>query len=264
MKKFSFICLLFTYSLASFSQKNSATNFGIEVGTDGMFGLAGVTQLKQTDNPLVNSDLARRWAVSAGIDAEWLTLHTRKHPSTWGRTMPGFGIKTKLNWQFFRADNSQNSGNSNLGLNYVNLPILFEYCVGYHQGVTRASRTPGTTTYRGTQNYDGSVTVTETSTPGTYNPGGVPTSTATFLYFGPQICYLFKSFNYTGDPIKNPELRNTYVGLTGGVTFWLHGLNLDFFYQKGLTSICSGKNVTVDGYMLSIGINFGKRLYNRH
>ncbi|MDP4284495.1 MAG: hypothetical protein Q8891_08735 [Bacteroidota bacterium] len=262
MKKYFCFVLLLALTQISFSQKKWATNFGFEVGTDGMFGLVGVTPLKPTDNPLVQSNnVSAKYAVAAGFYAEFLQLRKRAD-SKWGSTAPSFGIKTKLDWQFFRADNSSDGGGESFGLNYANVPVLFEYCLGYHQGVTRASRTPGTTTYNGVENSDGSFTVTERSTSGTYNPGGQKTSTGTFIYFGPQISYLFKSFNYTGDPIKDANLKNTYVGVVGGFTFCTHKLNFDLSYQQGITSIYNGKNVTVNGFMLRIGVNFGNRLYN--
>ena len=245
----------------SFSQKKWATNLGIEGGTDGMFGLAGVSQLKQADNPLINSDLDRQYAVSADLYLEFLKLEKRKN-EVYGSIKPTFGIKTKLEWTFFRADNSKNNGGEYLALNYINIPVLFEYCLGYHQGVTRASYTPGTNTYNGRQNSDGSVTVTESSTAGTHYAGGNRTSWGSFIYFGPQVSYLFKSFNSNGDLIKDQNFRNNYLGLTGGFTFCFYRVNLDFSYQKGLTSIYNGKNITVDGFMCRLGINFGKRLYN--
>lgn len=262
MKKYFFPFFLLLLTQISFSQKKWVTNFGIEAGTDAMFGIAGVTPLKKADNPLINSDLKRQYAVAAGIYVEFLQLKNRAN-AKWGATAPGFGIKTKLDWQFFYANNSNNGGGESLGLNYINIPVLFEYCLGYHQGVTTASYTPGTTTYNGRANSDGSVTVTENSTSGTYNRGGSKTEMGTFFYFGPQMNYLFKSFNYNGATIKDPNLKNTYIGLVGGFTFWVHKVNFDLSYQKGMTSIYNGKTVTIDGYLLRIAINFGSRLYNR-
>jgi len=261
MKKYFFIVMFLSLVQISFSQKKWVKNFGIEAGTDGMTGMAGVTQLNPVSNPLVNSNLNRNFAVSAGLYAEFLQLKTRKD-TRWGSKAPGFGIKTKIDWSFFRADNSNKGGGESFGLNYANIPLLFEYCLGYHEGVTRSSVTPENVS---TSEYDhpGYTHIITTTTYAHYNRGGAPTSRATFIYGGPQICYLFKSFNYTGNPIKDPNLKNSYIGLIGGFTFCFHQLNLDFSYQKGMTSIYNGKNVTIDGFLLNIGINFGKRLYNK-
>jgi hypothetical protein len=73
---------------------------------------------------------------------------------------------------------------------------------------------------------------------------------------------LFKSFNFNGASIKDQKLKNNYFALRGGLTFCFYRANLDFSYQKGLTSIYNGKSITVDGFMCRLGINFGKRLYN--
>lgn len=208
------------------------------------------------------ADLKRTYAFSADLYLEFLKLGSRRN-TEYGSIKPTFGIKTKMEWSFYNADNTMNGdgGTETFGLNYAAVPLLFEYCLGYHQGVTRASHTPGTTTYTGRSNYDGSYSVTESSTAGTYNPGG-RTSNATFIYFGPKICYLFKSFNYTGDPIVDQNLVNNYYAFVGGVTFCYHQLNLDFSYQKGMTSIYKGKDITIDGFLMTIGINFTNRLYN--
>jgi len=261
MKKYFFSLLLLLLVQITFSQKKWVRNFGIEGGTDGMFGLAGVSLLTKADNPLINSDLDRKYAVAAGFYAEFLQLKKRAD-TKWGAMEPGFGIKTKLDWQFFRADNSKNGGSESLGLNYFNVPVLFEYCLGYHEGVTRASVTPENTTI---SEYDHTdyTHIIATTTPSHYNPGGAATSSATFIYAGPQICYLFKSFNYSGASIKDQNLKNNYVGLVGGVTFCLHQLNFDFSYQKGMTSIYNGKNIMIDGFLCRVGINFGRRLYNK-
>lgn len=253
---------IFLTATASFAQKSSwTTNLGLELGSDFYTGMAGMSTLKSSDNPLLASDLQRKYAVEAGLYAEFLNLRERAD-NQWGKTAPGFGIKTGLTWEFYRADNSNNGGGEAAGLNYASLPVFFEYCVGYHQGVTRAGYTPGTTTYNGRQNSDGSVTVTENSTSGAYYAGGDKTSTGTLLYAGPQINYLFKSFNHSGDPIKDSNLKNDYVGFVGGITFWVHQVSFDLSYQKGLTSIYNGKNITVDGFLLKMGINFKRRLYN--
>ena len=238
------------------------SNFGVEVGTDFASGQTGVSDLNATDNPLVTQDLERRYAFEAGFYAEFLHLHTRQQLK-WGSTAPGFGIRTGINWEYYRADNSSSASNQSLGLNYADVPVLFEYVIGYRQGRTRASYTPGSTTYHGVSNSDGSVTVTETSSPGSYNPGGARTSTGTMLYIGPELGYLFESYNFSGNPIQDPNLRTTKLGLVMGIQFWLHTLNFDVCYQKGLSSIYPGKNLTVDGFMVKLGVNFERRLYNK-
>ena len=263
MKTTLLLLVLASGVLSSYAQtKKWVTNFGIELATDGMFGLAGMSSVQKADNPLVANNFEKKYAAGAGFYAEFLQLHKRENTG-YGSIAPGFGIKTKIDWQFFRADNSSNGGGESTGLNFLNVPVLFEYYTSYRQGVTRASYTPGTTTYQGRQNSDGSVTVTENSTSGTYSRGGDKTSGGSYVYFGPQISYLFKSFNYSGDPINDQNLVNNYIGVVGGFAFCLHQLNFDFSYQKGLTSIYTGKNITIDGFMFRFGINFGRRLYNK-
>jgi len=261
MKKYFPCFFLLLLTQISFSQKKWTTNFGIEAGTDGWTGQAGVTPLKLKDNPLIHSDLKRQYAVAAAFYAEFLQLKKRTF-TKWGATAPGFGIKTKLDWQFFRADNSNSGGGEALGLNYANIPVLFEYCLGYHQGVTRGGVVPGNTTVSEYDHTDYTHIITNT-TSSHYNPGGAKTESGTFIYFGPQVSYLFKSFNYSGAMIKDANIKNNYIGLVGGFTFWIHKLNLDLSYQKGMTSIYNGKNITVDGFLLRVGINFGSRLYNK-
>lgn len=249
--------------MPSYSQTTKwVTNFGLEFGSDFYSGLEGLSTLKKVDNPLVNNDLQNKYAVSTGLYAEFLQLR-RRQDTKWGAIAPGFGIKTKVDWQFFRADNSSSGGGESLGLNTINVPLLFEYYTGYHQGVTRAGRTPSTTTYRGQGLSDGSYQVTESTTGGNYYAGGDQISGGSFIYFGPQISHIFKSFNFTGDPIANPNLVNDYVGLVMGYAFCMHQVNFDFSYQKGMTSIYKGKNITEDGFMLTMAINFTSRLYNK-
>ena len=261
MKKSLLLFLLVNVLLPSYAQdKKWATNVGIEAGTDAMFGLAGLSTLKKGDNPLVNSDLNRTWAVATDLYLELLKLHQRPDV-TYGSVTPTFGFKTKLEWSVFNADNSKNAGGENLVLNTIGVPLLFEICLGHKEGVTRASYSPGTTTYTGRSNYDHSVTVTEQSTPGTYSSGGAKTCWGSFIYFGPKMCYIFKSFN-TGNVIDDNNLVKNYTALVGGITFYTHKLNLDFSYQKGMTSIYKGKDITIDGFLVTLGINFTSRLYN--
>ncbi|HVB03453.1 MAG TPA: hypothetical protein VNE41_07010 [Chitinophagaceae bacterium] len=260
-KTISLLIFLSFVLISNAQQKPWATNFGIEAGGDFYTGLAGMSTLLKADNPLVNSDLKRQYAVNVGFYAEFLHL-SKRADATWGAIKPGFGIKTGIGWDFFRAGNSSNGSSESAGLNYANIPVLLEYCIGYHQGRALPTYLPGTTTYTGVQHSDNSVTVTARSTPGFYSPGGQKVSKGTLLYLGPKYGYLFKSFNYSGEPIKDPRLMNSYIGIIGGITFWVHEINFDFSYQKGLTSIYSGKQITIDGYMLKIAINFGQRLYN--
>ncbi len=180
-----------------------------------------------------------------------------------GARMPGIGFKTKLDWEFFEATN----GGESVGLNFLDIPFLFEYCLGYHEGVAAPHAIAGsstTTTFDHPElNYTHVITVTRG--PG-YDPGGYPVSRATFIYFGPQICDLFKSFHDTPSgntsPITDPNLRSTYVGLVGGFTFWINYLNLDLSYQKGLQSIYTGKDVYINGFIFKIGVNFSRRIFN--
>jgi len=262
MKKTLLILLVVIVVLPSRAQdKKWATNVGIEAGTDFMFGLAGVSNLKAAENPLVTSDLERTWALATALYLEFLKLNKRPD-SGYGSVKPTYGFKTKLEWSVFNADNSSGTGGENLVLNSIGVPLLFEFCLGHKQGVTRASYTPGSTTYTGRTNSDRSVTITENSTPGTYSPGGGRTSSGTFIYFGPKMCYLFKSFN-TGNVIEDPDLVKNYTALVGGITFYMGHINLDFSYQKGMTSIYRNKDITIDGFLVTLGINFNKRLYNQ-
>jgi hypothetical protein len=270
MKKTILLLSLIASFLPVFGQKHTAAfNFGIEAGSDFLSGIAGMSPMDNADNPLVGGDyFNRKYEIEGGFYAEYLHLHHRKKLNSWGNSInPDFGIKFNPNWTYFHADNSgQPNGTlatQYVGLNYANFPIVFEYCLGYKQGVSTSSYTPGTTTYH--SEYDGldnSVTTTATNTPGQYNPGGEPVSKGFFIYIGPKISYLFKSDNYTGNPINDPNLKKTYMGVTGGMTLEFRAVNLDLSYQKGLTSIYSGKNVMVNGFLLRIGINFGRRLYN--
>ncbi len=234
---------------------------GIEAGGDLGLKTVGLSTLKAKENPLVSNDLDRNYAFEFGLYADFFKLRNRSN-STWGNKMPGFGIRTGVNWTFFRADNSADGGGESLGFNYANVPLLLEICVGYKQGVTSAYTTPGTTTYKGTRNSDGSVTVTESSTNSTYSPGGAKTSGGALLYFGPQYSYLAKSFHSTESPIANTNLNKNYVSIVGGIIFWMNLICFDFSYQKGLNSIYNGKDITIDGFVVKLGINFNRRLYN--
>ena len=49
----------------------------------------------------------------------------------------------------------------------------------------------------------------------------------------------------------------------GGLNFYYGFLNLNYSYEKGLTSIYSGKNIFIDGFLFRLGINFGNRAYSR-
>ncbi|MHB1922821.1 MAG: hypothetical protein ACYCOO_11350 [Chitinophagaceae bacterium] len=262
MKKVYLLLLFLGLFLSDFAQqKKWATNLGIELATDFMTGNAGMSTLKASDNPLVNTDMTRQFAAGAGFYVEFVHLHQR--PNTgFGGTAPDFGLKTRLEWNYFYANNSKNGGGAATGLNYAVVPLLLEIPLGYHQGVTLPHYIPGTTTYHGVANSDNSVTVTENSTSGHYYHGGNPISGGTNFYFGPQVSYLIKSFNFSGDPIQDPNLKKSYVAFVGGFTLYSGNFNLDFSYEKGLTSIYNGKNIFVDGFLFRLGINFGGRLYN--
>jgi hypothetical protein len=264
MKKFYLLITFAFYLSVASAQHLWKTNIGIEGG--GWWGMSGMSSLKQANNPLANSNLGSSYSVSADFYADFLSMRKRTN-AKWGSTAPGFGIKTKLDWEYFYADNSSSGGGESIGMNYLDVPILFEYCLSFHEGVTRAGVTPenSTTSVYDHTDYTHIITVT---TPSHYNPGGAPTSTATFIYAGPQICYLFKSFHNTGSinssPINDPNLRNSYIGLVAGFTFWLNQLNFDLSYQKGLQSIYSGKDLYINGFLFKVGINFNKRLFNQH
>lgn len=194
----------------------------------------------------------------AGVNAEFLQIKTRKRSSEWGNVKPSMGIKTGVNWTFSKATDESFNTNESMGLNYINVPLLLEFCLGYKLGVTAPSRTPDT--YEGRSNYDGSV-INITHTPGTYNPGGVATQRATFFYTGPTFGYLFKSFNYSGDPINNVNLVKNNICWNVGLVFWLGKISFDFSYQKGLTSIYSGKNIPTYAYLMKMDMCLTKRYY---
>jgi hypothetical protein len=95
-------------------------------------------------------------------------------------------------------------------------------------------------------------------------PGGVPYSDAIFVYAGPEICYLTRGFhniNGAEGVDTNPALERSYVGFIGGFCFYLANLNLDISYQRGLTSIASGQNVYVNGFLFKVGFNLTRRKF---
>jgi len=252
----SLLLLLALISPSLAQDKKWATNIGIEVGTDAAFGLAGVSLLNVADNPLVNSDLKRFWAANAGLYFEFLKLNRKSDI-----VKPTFGFKTKIEYNLFDADNSKESGGEELMLNSVGVPLLFEICLGHSEGIETSIFYPGSTTYKGTRHSDNSVTITEQSTPGSYSRGGGRTSWGTFIYFGPKMCYLFKSLN-TGKEIEDENFVKNYTALVGGITFYRGRMNLDLSYQKGMTSIYKGRDITIDGFLVTLGINFNSRVYN--
>lgn len=261
MKKIYLLIAITAYISVASAQQSWKTNFGIDGG--GWWGMSGMSSLKQATNPLISSNLGDSYSLSADFYAEFLKIRTRSD-NKWGNKAPGVGIKTKLDWEFFYADNGSGGGES-IGLNYLDVPVLFEYCLSFHQGVTRAGVTPGnsTTSVYDHSDYTHIITVT---TPSHYNPGGAPTSSAIFIYAGPQVCYLFKSFHDVGtnkfNPINDPNLRTSYLGLVTGFTFWLNQMNFDLSYQKGLQSIYNNKDLYINGFLFKVGISFNRRLFN--
>lgn len=236
-------------------------NSGIDIGA--WWGGTGMSPLKAASNPLLHADLTSQTAYSGDFYLEW--LKKKKGDRNDG---PGLGIKTKLVWDYFTANNSSSGGSyESLTLNYINVPVLFEYCLSFKNKVTSPhtiapSSNTQTSVYDHTY-YQHVITVT-TTTPGGYNPGGVPYSDAIFIYGGPQICYLAKGFhNINGKEqvINDANLKTSYVGLIGGFCFYLNHLNLDLSYQRGLTSIDSEKNVLVNGFLFKIGFNLSKRKF---
>ncbi len=262
MKKMYLLIACVAYLTHASAKQAWENNFGIDGG--GWWGLSGMSSLKQANNPLIVSNLDYSYSGSGDIYAEFLKMKKRDN-NRWGNRSPDFGIKTKLDWEFFYADNSGNGGGEAIGLNYLDIPVLFEYCLSYCQGVTRGGVTPE---YSHTSVYEHSdyTHVITTTTPAHYNPGGAATCHGTFIYAGPQLCYLFKSFHNVGsdkfNPINDPNLKNTYIGFATGFTFWVHQLNFDLSYQKGLQSIYNGKDLYINGFLFKVGINFKRRLYN--
>jgi hypothetical protein len=255
------------FSLAQGSQRTQVYpkkwrfNSGLDVGA--WWGGTGVLPLKAATNPLVNSNLAYQTAYTGDIYFEW--LHKKSKEGTVG---PDMGIKTKLVWDYFTANNNGNgNGYESLTLNYVNVPFLFEYCLSFKNKVTAAryiAPTSNSQTYFYDHGYYYHVITTTTTTQGGYVPGGVPYSDAIFLYAGPQICYLTRGFHNTNGAEKvdtDPALERSYVGFIGGFCFYLANLNLDISYQRGLTSIATGQNVYVSGFLFKAGFNLTRRKF---
>ncbi len=237
-------------------------NSGLDVGA--WWGGTGVSPLKAATNPLIQSNLGYRVAYSGDVYFEW--LHRKENPGSVG---PDFGIKTKLVWDYFSANNNGSGhGYESLTLNYVNVPLLFEYCISFSNRVTQAryiAPSSNSYTYVYDHGYYYHVITTTTDNPGGYTPGGIPYSNAIFIYAGPQICYLAKGFhniNGAGPAVdSDPALQKSYVGFVGGFCFYLADINLDLSYQRGLTSIAKGENVYVDGFFFKIGFNLSKRKF---
>jgi hypothetical protein len=270
MKKTFLLTTAFVINLSlSNAQSNNAGNrdnqwkfnTGLDIGA--WWGGTGLSSIKQASNPLLSSNLTSQVAYSGDIYFEW--LHKKKLTNKIG---PGFGIKTKLVWDYFTANNAQ-SGNSyeSVTLNYANVPVLFEYCLSFKNKVTSAHYTPATsnttTTVIDHGYYANEYSYTNT-TPGGYYAGGVPFSDAIFIYGGPQIAYLTKGYhnvNGISNVINDPNFRNSYAGVIGGFCFYLNHINLDISYQRGLTSIYSGKNLYINGFLFKAGFNLSKRKF---
>lgn len=236
-------------------------NSGFDVGA--WWGGTGVTPLEPKTDALVQSHLMHQTAYSGDIYLEW--LRKKNKPGSVG---PGFGIKTKATWDWFTASNGgDGNGQESLTLNYVNVPLLFEYCLSFKNKVTRPSYT-APTSYTSAYVFDHGdyyhIIYNTTSTPGHYNPGGVPYTDAIFVYAGPQICYLAKGFhslNGTESVDTDPALTKSYAGFIAGFCFYLANLNVDISYQRGLTSICTGKSVYVSGCLFRLGFNLTRRKF---
>jgi hypothetical protein len=237
-------------------------NSGLDVGA--WWGGTGVSPLKVASDPLVHNNLAYQVAYTGDIYLEW--LH-RKNQS--GSVGPDFGIKTKLVWDYFSANNNgSGSGYESLTLNYLNVPLLFEYCISFKNKVTQPhynAPSSNSQTYVYDHGYYYHVITTTTTTPGSYNPGGVPYNNAIFIYAGPQVCYLTKGFhnlNGGGEAVDtDPAMQKSYIGFVGGFCFYLANINMDISYQRGLTSIAKGENVYVEGFFFKLGFNLSKRKF---
>ena len=243
--------------------KNWRFNSGLDVG--GWWGGTGVTPLKPTNNPLIQSKLGSyKVAYSGDVYLEW--LHKKDKP---GRVGPDYGIKTKLVWDYFDANNGGSGpGYESLTLNYVNVPVLFEYCLSFANKVTQPhyiAPTSNSQTYVYDHGYYYHVITTTTNTPGGYSPGGIPYTDAIFVYAGPQVCYLARGYhnvNGSGEvQDTSAALEKAYVGLVGGFCFYLGNFNVDISYQRSLSSIASGGNVNVSGFLFKVGFNLTRRKF---
>jgi hypothetical protein len=242
--------------------KNWKFNSGLDVGA--WWGGTGVSPLKTATDNLVHSNLAYQTAYTGDVYFEW--LHRKKKEGTIG---PDIGIKTKLVWDYFTANNNgSGNGYESLTLNYANIPLLFEYCLSFKNKVTAPRYTAPSSnsqSYVYDHGYYYHVITTTTYNPGGYSPGGVPFSDAIFIYAGPQVCFLTRGFhnlNGAGETIDtDPALQKSYIGLVGGFCFYLANINLDFSYQKGITSISSVENVYVNGFLFKVGFNLSRRKF---
>ena len=261
---FAIICCLLTLSSAN-AQSNNAKNWSFNSGFNagGWFGGTGVTPLQPGTNPLITQTLTTQVAYSGDLYFEW--LHKNGQSNHIG---PDLGIKTKLVWDYFTANNGQSSNNyESLTMNYINVPVLLEYCLSFKNRVTTSHYVPGTSNTQVSvyeHSYGDHIIANTTTTPGGYTQGGIPYSNAIFIYGGPQICYLAKGFhnvNGTEAVITNTNLANSYLGLIGGFCFYQANFNLDISYQHGLSSIYTGQSVMVNGFLFKIGFNFGGRKF---
>src|ERR1035438_4119128 len=190
------LCFLLALSFPLFSRaqytqrtevhpKTWKFNSGLDVGA--WWGGTGVSPLKAATDPLVHSNLAYQVAYSGDVYFEW--LHKKNKAGAVG---PDLGIKTKLVWDYFSANNNGvGNGYESLTLNYVNVPLLFEYCISFRNKVTQPRYTAASSnsqTYVYDHGYYYHVITTTTNSPGGYIPGGVPYSDAIFIYAGPQVC----------------------------------------------------------------------------
>ncbi|MHB1921425.1 MAG: hypothetical protein ACYCOO_04240 [Chitinophagaceae bacterium] len=261
--QFPLVSLAQNYSSTKASSKSWVFNAGLDLG--GWWGGTGVTPLQPATDPLVQSNLPSQLAYSSDISLEW--LHKKSQPDLLG---PGFGIKTKLVWDYFTAGNGgSGNGAESLTLNYINVPVLLEYCLSFKHKVTQAhyfAPTSSTQTSVYDHGYYQHIITTTSRNPGWYYPGGVPYTNATFIFLGPQICYMIQGYHHVKGSVmqeSDPSLQKAYVGLVGGFYFDLAGfINVNISYQRGLTSIYSGKNVYVNGFIFGIGINLTRRKYS--
>ncbi|MBY0349011.1 MAG: hypothetical protein GTN67_03115 [Hydrotalea flava] len=252
-------CLSVTF-INGQTNKKWMFNSGLDIGA--WWGGTGISSLKATDNPVLTGDLKTQIAYTGDLYIEW--LH-RKYKSSG----PDFGLKTKLVWDYFTANNAQ-SGNSleSFTLNYISAPVLFEYCISFKNKVTSAryiAPSSTTQTYIYSHSYGDNIVSNTTVNPGGYSPGGVPFSDAIFLYAGPSINFLAKAFhNQNGNEyvLNNNQLNSSYVGFVGGVCLYLFMINIDISYQRGFTSIYNNSNVVLSGFLVRLGFNLSRRKFN--